>query len=295
MPDPLVIRLDANVCFMELGQVGVWSGEALSGDPAGVAVLAATAEELGYGALWIPGAAGGDVLERCAVALGATSNLVLATGIVNIWRHDATEVAATANRLNTDSGGRFLLGLGVSHERLIGDEYVSPLLKMRRYLDELDAAGQPSEKRALAALRPKMLRLSTDRGIGAHPYFVPPEHSAAAREVLGEGPLLMPEQAILIESDPTEARAIARKFCSLYLKLPNYTNNLRDLGYTDDDLAGPGSDRLIDAIVVWGDADAIAARVQAHLDAGADHVCIQSIGTMAPTEAWRALAPSLIT
>ncbi|MDG2112257.1 MAG: hypothetical protein P8N02_06555 [Actinomycetota bacterium] len=139
-----------------------------------------------------------------------------------------------------------------------------------------------------------MLELSAARSAGTHPYFVPPEHTAVAREALGKGPLVMPEQTVLLESDPAEARALARKFCKLYLGLPNYTNNLRELGYTDDDIGNGGSDRLIDAIVAWGDADAIAARVRAHLDAGAAHVCIQSIGPMATADAWRQLAPALL-
>jgi probable F420-dependent oxidoreductase len=278
---------------MELGQIGVWCGQARVGEAAEVGPLAAAAEELGFGAFWIPGGAGGDVIDRCEAALSATATIVAATGILNIWRHDPTDVAAASNRLNAESGGRFLLGLGVSHERLIGDEYVAPLTKMRSYLDLLDEAGQPPDQRALAALRPKMLALSSQRSVGAHPYFVPPEHSAVAREALGPGPLLMPEQAVLLETDPAAARATAREFCSLYLALPNYTNNLRDLGYTDDDLGGGGSDRLIDAIVAWGSPDAIASRVRAHLDAGADHVCIQVVGSMPPIEAWKMLAPAM--
>lgn len=281
---------------MELGRVGVWCGQARAGEPASVAELATAAEELGYGAFWIPGGAGGDVLDRCGIVLDATSTLVAATGILNIWRHNAGEVVAQTSSLSDASGGRFLLGLGVSHERLIGEEYVAPLAKMRSYLDELDAAGQGPEVRALAALRPRMLRLSAERSAGAHPYFVPPEHSAVAREALGDGPLLAPEQAVLLSTDPTAAREIARKFCSLYLQLPNYTNNLRDLGYTDDDLVGLGSDRLVDAIVAWGTPDTIADRVRAHLDAGADHVCIQVIGDTdsSPIDTWRELAPALL-
>ncbi|MFT7649239.1 MAG: putative F420-dependent oxidoreductase [Candidatus Poriferisodalaceae bacterium] len=279
---------------MDLGEIGVWSGEAFFGDPDQATGLAVAAEEAGYGAMWIPGGGGGEVLERCALALEATSSLTIATGIVNIWRHDAAEVAEIANHLAASTGGRFLLGLGVSHERLIGEEYVTPLAKMRSYLDELDAAGHPPEQRCLAALRPKMLELSAARSLGTHSYFVPPEHTAAAREELGEGPLIMPEQTVLIESDPVEARAVARKFCKLYLGLPNYTNNLRDLGYTDDDIGNSGSDRLIDAIVAWGDPDTIATRVRAHHDAGADHVCIQSIGPMATADVWRELAPALL-
>jgi probable F420-dependent oxidoreductase len=266
-------------------------------DLGAVGDAAALIESLGYGTLWIPGGAGGDVLDRCRAALNGTDRLVVATGILNIWRHDAAEVAASAAALRDESHGRFLLGLGVSHSRLIGEEYVGPLTKMKSYLDELDAAGDPPESRVLAALRPHMLELSAARGAGAHPYFVPPEHTAVARGVLGGGPLLAPEQAVALVDDPAEARALARKFCSMYLTLPNYTNNLRDLGYTDDDLAAPGSDRLVDAIVAWGNAKDLAGRVSAHLDAGADHVCIQVVAADPATQeagVWRELAAVLL-
>jgi probable F420-dependent oxidoreductase len=282
---------------MELGKIGVWSGQLRAIGIEAIPEAATTIERLGYQALWIPGGAGGDVLERCEAALAATSSLVVAPGILNIWRHGASEVAATTARLRDSYNDRFLLGLGVSHERLIGDEYMTPVEKMVKYLDELEAAGQRPEVRVLAALRHRMLDLARDRAAGAHPYFVPPEHSEAARVILGPGRLLAPEQAVLLETDPAEARRLARGFCGTYLELPNYTNNLRALGYTSEDLTPPGSDRLIDAIVAWGHEGAIAARVQAHLDAGADHVCIQVVGsdyTTVPVEAWRRLAPALI-
>ena len=261
-----------------------------------VGELAVAAEALGYGAFWMPGGAGGDVLDRCEVALRATTSLVVATGIVNIWRHDAAEVAATTAALNEASGGRFLLGLGVSHERLIREEYVAPLTKMKSYLDELQAAGQGPEQLALAALRPKMLRLSAERSLGAHPYFVPVEHTSVARAALGAGALLMPEVAVLVETDADVARAKAREFCSRYLGLPNYTNNLRDLGYSEDDVEAPGSDRLIDAIVAWGTPEQIAERIAAHHAAGADHVCIQVIGNPdgSPVESWSQMAAVLL-
>ncbi len=282
---------------MELGRVGVWCGQVRGKEMGQVGEAAALVEELGYGAFWIPGGAGGDVLDRCAAILAATTSLVAATGILNIWRHDAVEVAAQTARLENESGGRFLLGLGVSHERLIAAEYVKPLAKMRSFLDELDAAGQRPGVRALAALRPKMLQLAATRSAGAHPYFVPPEHTAVARAMLGPDSLLAPEQAVVLETDPAAAREIARKFCSVYLQLPNYTNNLRELGFGDGDIDGQGSDRLIDAIVAWGTPEQIAARVRAHHDAGADHVCIQVLGgdpAAVPIEGWRALAPALL-
>lgn len=187
-------------------------------------------------------------------------------------------------------------GSGVSHEVLIGEEYVAPLAKMRSYLDELDGHGEWPEHRVLAALGPRMLRLAAERAAGAHPYFVPPEHTSAARAELGSGPILAPEQMVLLETDPSAARETARRAAGPYLNLPNYTNNLRRLGYGDDDLTPPGSDRIIDAIVAWGSVSAAAARVQAHLDAGADHVCVQVVGVPvgeAPVEAWQELAGAL--
>jgi probable F420-dependent oxidoreductase len=265
-------------------------------DPPVISDTAAALEEMGYGTLWIPGGVGGDVLDRCGTALGATSSLKVATAILNIWRHDPTEVAVATAGLQ-EHGGRFVLGLGVSHQPLIGDTYAAPLKKMNDFLDQLDAAGQPASDRVVAALRQRMLELSRDRADGSHPYFVPPEHSAAARAILGPGPVLAPEQTVVLQTDPSTARQVARGFCEGYLKLPNYTNNLRGLGYTEDDLRPPGSDRLVDAIVAWGDEAAIATRVRAHLDAGADHVCIQVLAgdyATVPMEAWRTLAPALI-
>ena len=280
----------------QLGQIGVWSREAYFGDPDEVTNLATVAEELGYGVLWIPGYTGGPIFERCRQALEATSSLTVATGVINIWCHDASDVAGITNFLRDDSGGRFLLGIGGSHKQIIGDDYdkISPLAKMRGYLDELDAAGQLVEDRFLGALAPKMLELCAARSLGTHPYFVPPEHTAAAREVLGDGPLLMPEHKVILETDPREARAIARKFAKLYLRTPNYINNLRRLGYGDDDLGGGGSDRFIDAVFAWGEPRTIAARVRAHLDAGADHVTIQSFGPRPTSDVWRELAPELL-
>jgi probable F420-dependent oxidoreductase len=281
---------------MEIGRIGVWSGQARAVDSGELGELAAELEALGYQALWIPGGAGGDVLERCETALAATTRLVLATGILNIWRHDPADVAAATAELQRQHRGRFLLGLGISHRRLIGDDYVGPLEKTAEYLDQLDAAGQPPEQRVLAALRRRMLELARDRTAGSHPYFVPPAHSAIARPILGPDRLLAPEQAVLLETDPAIAREVGRRFCQLYLQLPNYTNNLRTLGYTEEDLVPPGSDRVVDAIVAWGDEAAIATRVREHLDAGADHVCIQVLGSdpaVPPRDAWRRLAPAL--
>ena len=280
----------------QLGKVGVWSRTPYFGESHEATSLAATAEELGYQALWIPGFDGGHIFERCGMALEATSKLTIATGIVNIWRHEPAEVAETVSKLRAKSGGRFLLGLGSSHKYLIGDDYdkISPIAKMSGYLDALDAGGTPEEDRLLGALGPKMLELAAERTVGSHPCFMPPEHTAAAREVLGEGPLLMPELGVILETDPVKARTIARSFASLYYKGPNYNNNLRRFGYTDEDFAGEGSDRLIDAIIAWGDPATIAARVRAHLDAGADHVAVHSRGLSPEADVWRELAPFLL-
>ena len=292
-------QLELEPLRKQLDKVGVWSRTPYFGPADTATSMAAAAEELGYSALWIPGFDGGHVFERCRMALEASSKLTIATGIVSIWRHEPAEAAQTVSKLRADSGGRFLLGLGGSHKGLVGDDYdkISPIAKMRGYLDDLDAAGLPPEDRLLGAFGPKMLGLSAERSAGAHPYLVPPEHTAAAREVLGEGPLLMPELAVILESDPVEARAIAREFVALYLGAPNYANNMFRLGYTNEDFTAAGSDisdRLIDALVAWGDPAAIAARVRAHLDAGADHVAVQSWGPKPEVDVWRELAPVLL-
>ena len=292
-------QLDLEPVRKRLGKVGVWSRTPYFGPAETATALGAAAEELGYPAFWIPGFDGGHIFERCGMALAASSNVTVATSIVNIWRHEPAEAAHAANKLRADSGGRFLLGLGGSHKGLVGAEYdkISPIAKMRNYLIDLDAAGLPAEARLLGAFGPKMLALSGELSVGGHPYLVPPEHTAAAREVLGEGPLLMPEQAVILESDPVKARAIAREFVPLYLGAPNYANNMFRLGFNEEDFAADGSDvsdRLIDALVAWGDPETIAARVRAHLDAGADHVAVQSWGPKSEVDVWRELAPFLL-
>jgi probable F420-dependent oxidoreductase len=298
------VRLSQSGGVIELGKVGIWSGELRRHpDTALVASCSAELEELGYSALFIPGGAGGDVLERCSLLLEATKTVAVAPGILNVWMHDPADVAVARARIDAEHPGRFLLGLGISHAPLVDSRepgrYRKPLTKMRSYLDELDAADPPvpREARFLAALGPKMLDLSRERSAGAHPYFVPVEHTAFARERLGPEPLLAPEQAVLVETDPERARSLAREHVTRYLELPNYTNNLLRHGFTQDDLADRGSDRLVDAIVAWGDEQAVAARVRAHLDAGADHVCIQALGSQhgePPREQWRRLAPALV-
>jgi probable F420-dependent oxidoreductase len=231
----------------------------------------------------------------------------LATGIANLWARDAMSMAAGQKTIAEAFPGRFLLGIGVSHapavEGMRGHRYDKPLATMAAYLDAMDkavffAAAPPEPPpRVLAALGPKMLALAATRANGAHPYFVPPEHTAFARQHLGDGPILAPEQAVVLDTDPERARQTARGHMATYLGLPNYTNNLLRMGFTDEDIADGGSDKLVDAIVAWGDVDVIAARVQAHRDAGADHVCVQVIVPdlrAAPVEHWRELAPALI-
>jgi probable F420-dependent oxidoreductase len=282
------------------GRVGVWSGELRYGDPAAVVEAAAELDALGFKTLWVPGGAGGDILGDVDRLLGATRKAVIATGIVNIWKHEPAELGAWWRGLTGERQARVMLGLGVSHEMLIGADYSRPLAKMRAYLDGLDSEGVPAERRCLAALGPKMLTLAAERSLGAHPYLTTPEHTALARERMGAGPLLAPEQGVILERDPDIARGIARQALALYMRLPNYVNNWRRLGFGEDDVTGP-SDRLCDALFAWGGMDRIAARVDAHIAAGADHVCLQVVrggqpgGDLGPfREAARALAAALL-
>ena len=292
---------------MQLGRVGLWTFQ-LDLQPAPAAREAAQElESLGYPALWVPEAVGRDPLINSAMLLAATERLVLATGIASIWSRDAMAANAGHQSLSEAWPDRFLLGLGVSHQPMVdflkGQQYDKPLTKMSAYLDAMDAAiyiapKPASATRVLAALGPKMLALAATKANGAHPYFVPVEHTPIARAALGDGPLLCPEQAVVLSTDPEVARATARQHMATYLTLPNYTNNLRRLGWGDDDLGDGGSDKLVDAIVAWGDEDAIVARVQAHLDAGADHVAVQvlpPVSTDLPMAQWRTLAPALLT
>jgi probable F420-dependent oxidoreductase len=292
---------------LHLPTIGVWTA-ALDVVPAARAQeLAAELEELGYGAVWIPEVAGRDVFVHLALLLSATRTMVGATGIANIWGRDAVTMTGAAKGLAEAFPERALIGLGVSHKNLVeglrGHDYDKPLSAMRTYLERMDAspytALRPTTpmRRVRAALGPKMLELAGTAADGAHPYFVPPEHTAIARGVLGAGPLLCPEQAVLLETDPDKARAIGRQHTAIYTAQPNYVNNLRRLGFTDEDVADGGSDRLVDAIVAWGSVDDVVARVQAHLDAGADHVCVQALTPSfreVPDGQWRELAPALV-
>jgi probable F420-dependent oxidoreductase len=293
---------------MDVGRVGIWTAQ-LDLQPAALArEAAAELDELGFGALWIPEAVGREAISHAAVLLDATERLVVATGVAVIFNRLPGVTTAAQRLLADDSGGRFLLGLGASHapmvEGMLGEVWDRPLARMRDYLDAMDNAFTVSPAppdappRVLAALGPKMLRLAAGHAWGALTYFVPVEHTAEARLHLGHGPMLFVEQAAVLESDAEVARAIGRKHMAIYLTLPNYVNNLRRLGWGADDLADGGSDALVDALVAWGDVDAVAGRVAAHHDAGADHVCIQVLGpdaTAVPLDQWRALGPALLT
>jgi probable F420-dependent oxidoreductase len=281
---------------------GIWSAPLRYGDPGPSADAAAEVEALGYTAIWLPDV-GGELFEAVDNLLGATETLTVASGILNIWMHEPADAAAEHERLAQAHGRRFLMGIGVSHAPFINmikeeQPYQKPLTSMREYLDGIDASPTPvpSDERVLAALGPKMLELAKARAAGTHPYLVLPEHTAAARAALGDGPLVAPEQGVVLDTNPQTARATARKHLATYLNLPNYTNNWLRLDFTEDDLADGGSDRLVDALVVWGDEQAIADRVQAHRDAGADHVCIQVLTDDQSSdglEQLRRLAPAL--
>lgn len=286
--------------------IGVWTG-ALDVLPAAQAQeQAAELEELGYGAVWLPEVAGRDPFVHLALLLSKTTRLIGATGIANIYARDGVAMAEAVKALTEAFPERVLAGLGVSHQHLVeglrGHSYDKPLAAMRAYLDKMDSspyiAMRPSTpvRRVLAALRPKMLELAAEKTDGAHPYFVPPEHTEVARKVLGPEPLLCPEQTVLLETDPAKAREIGRAFTRVYVAAPNYVNNLRLFGFEDEDFADGGSDRLVDAIVAWGTVDDVLTRVRAHFDAGADHVCIQAISADprgVPADQWRELAAPL--
>ncbi|MBA2370676.1 MAG: TIGR03620 family F420-dependent LLM class oxidoreductase [Chloroflexi bacterium] len=269
---------------MRLGQVGVWTTLLDAWPAKRGAAFAREVERLGYRALWIPETAvSKDVYAHAALLLGATERLIVATGIANIWARDPVAMRNGERALAEAYPGRFLLGLGVSHEPAVkrrGGTYERPLERMREYLASMDraryAGPEPAEPaaRVLAALGPRMLALAAERTAGAHPYFVPVEHTPFARKILGPAPLLAVEQAVLLETDVQRARAAARAHMAGYLRLENYANSLRRMAWSDSDIAGP-SDGLVDAIVAHGEVAALVARVRAHLDGGADHVCVQ--------------------
>jgi probable F420-dependent oxidoreductase len=291
-----------------IGRVGVFSF-AFEQHPTGQARdEVARIESLGYGAIWFPEARGKEAFTHAALLLSGGSRVAVATGIASIWGRDPMTAAAAAATVAEAFPGRLVVGLGVSHrpavEELRGQPYGSPLAKMAAYLDGMATAtyqaAEPPERPpvVLAALGPRMLALAAERTAGAHTYFVPVEHTERARDMLGPDRVLAVEQAVVLESDATRAREIARTHTGRYLRLDNYRNNLTRLGWSDADLAGAGSDRLVDAVVAWGAEPAIAARVQDHLAAGATHVCIQVVDedrSQLRLDQLEALAPALVS
>ena len=292
--------------MIDIGKVGIWQG-VLDGHPAGVVrETVAEVESMGWPTMWIPETVARDPFVAASIMLAATDELKIATGIASIWARDAMTTSNASKTLNEAYDGRFLLGLGVSHHTLTEwvrkHDYSKPLSKMREYLEQMDASMfkgvEPAEppSRVLAALGPKMLELSATAADGCHPYFVPVEHTAIAREAVGPDKMVATEQMVVLETDPTLAREIARKHMAVYLGLPNYANNLIRLGYTEEEITN-ADDRVVDAIVSWGTVDTVTTRVQDHLDAGASHVCVQVLQkdpSVIPLEPWRELAGALL-
>jgi probable F420-dependent oxidoreductase len=277
---------------MKLGEIGVWTSYRQIGEE-NAAEAARLVEELGYGTFWLGGS---PRLSSVRPLLEATERLTVGTAVVNIWAYEPEQLAVEHAELIRDFPDRLVVGVGVGH-REATTEYAKPLSAMRDFLAGLDAAAEPlpAERRMLAALKPKMLNLSSERSLGAIPYFVPLAHTAAARDELGDGPLLAPELACVLDTDPERARTAARSYAELYLGLANYTGNLRRFGFGDEDIGGGGSDRLIDAVVPHGSAAELAEIARRHLAAGADHVALQPVGVGPgiPREQWRALAEAL--
>ncbi len=291
---------------MELGRVGLWTFQLDLQPMAQAQAAMAELESLGFGTVWVPEAVGREPFANASLLLAGGTTIKVATGIASIHARTAMTMQAGWKTVSEAYPGRFLLGLGVSHQPMVegvhGHAYDKPYSTMVSYLDAMDRgmyfAAAPTEapQRVLAALGPKMLRLSAERGVGAHPYFVPVEHTPVAREALGPDALLAPEQAVVLETDPAVARQIARTHMATYLRLPNYTNNLKRLGWTDDDIADGGTDALVDAIVAWGTLEQVVERVRTHLAAGANHVAIQLLPAdprALPMAGWRELATAL--
>jgi len=287
---------------MDLSGVGVWSISLGYGDPAEAAEAAAELEELGFTAIWIPDV-GGPVLDRVELLLGATRRIVVATGILSLWEHTPAETAAAFAALSSAHGDRFLLGIGVSHSLVVDAQepgrYQRPLNAMATFLDGLDGADAPvpAADRVLAALGPKMVALAAERSRGAHPYLVTPEHTRIVRETMGKEALLLPEQTVILCADAEEARAIGERWLRGYLSLPNYANSLVRLGFTEEEVTAV-SDSVFDAVIAWGDEEAIRRRVDEHYAAGADHVALQVLTadqnpSAFPREEWRRLGEAL--
>ncbi len=287
---------------MNLGRIGLWTADFDLQPMSKAQEAIAQVEEMGYGAVWVPEAVIREPFASTALLLSATKKLVLGTGIASLHARTAQTMQAGWKTLTEAFPDRFLLGIGVSHAPMVQGvhkgNYDKPYSTMVEYLDEMDkgiffgAAPTTAPQRVLAALGPKMLKLAAERGAGAHPYFTPVEHTAFARETMGANALLAPELAVVLETDAAKAREIARKYMTTYTRLPNYTNNLKRFGFTEDEITKQ-EDRLVDAIVAWGSMDTVVAAVKGHLDAGADHVCIQVLtdkpGTL-PMREWQELA-----
>jgi len=291
---------------IDLGRVGVWTATLDYVSSRDARAAAVRLEATGFRTLWIPETVGRDPFVTATLLLGATSTLRVATGIANIYARDAVTMANTHRALEEAFPGRFLLGIGVSHHHLVDrvrkHDYSKPYSRMVQYLDDMDAAVfkavGPSERppTVLAALGPRMLQLAADRASGAHPYFTTAEHTASAREILGPERILAPEQMVVLDTDTDRARGVARKAMVPYLRAPNYRNNLLRSGFTDDDFADGGSDRLVDAIVACGDTDVVVRRVREHFAAGATHVCVQVLEddlTAVPESGWAELGAAL--
>ncbi len=282
---------------MELGRYGIWTATLWEVDLATLRSAASSIEGLGFGAVWIPSSQ--DIFERCREMLSVTDRLTVATGIASIWHHEPAEIVDAYHALAATYPGRFLLGLGVSHALSVNPagvhQYQRPIARLRAYLDAFDASPSPLpvSGRVLAALGPRMLALARGRTAGAHPYLVTPEHTREAREILGPERTLAVEQAVVLEAEPTRARSLARAHLAYYAARENYLNSWRRLGFTDEDFAGGCSDRLVDGLVAWGDDATVRARLEAHLAAGANHVCVQVIEedqSAVPIEGWKRLA-----
>lgn len=270
---------------IDIGQFGIWK-RAVDVTPD----LARTVEDLGYGAFWIGGSPPGD-LNLVEEVIAATTSIAVPTGIVNMWREDAVTVAGSYHRIEAVHPGRLLLGVGIGHPESTA-EYLEPYATMVEYLERLRSEGVPKQHIVLAALGPKALRLAADQTAGSHPYFTTPRHTRMAREIVGPGVILAPEQTVVIDGDADRARATARTFATRYLGLVNYRNSLLREGWTESDLADGGSDRFIDEVVLTGSIEDIATGIRAHIEAGADHVCIQDLGPD-PITAYQNLAEVL--
>jgi len=282
---------------MQLGRLGVWSIDIRRTDDPGVRAAAAELERLGYGTIWFPAGSGQRGFDVARALLTASDTITVATGITSIWATSAEDSTRGFAELDRLAPGRFLLGVGASHGPLVDHKqpgrYQRPLENTAKYLAALTV---PRERRILAALGPKMLDLAREQTIGTHPYLVTPAITARTRERIGAGPIVAVEQAVVVETDPVRARAVAREHLRGYFELPNYVNNWLRSGYGAQDVTADGSDRLVDDLVAWGDPAAIGARIRAHFDAGADHVCVQVLGgdRPVPLEQWRALAAEVL-